>query len=215
MNYQLPISFVAIALALIAIGIGAFNFGNQSEFSDADITNYIQENKAWIISQLGIKDVEDYNDKELRDLITALQNNQTEHREVLLIHQNEIIKNKKLIEERVPLGSGDDTDTGSSGSGTTTPTITISLESTEYFRGEIVWIEGKTDPREQVEAVIKTPNRDSLGRILYDNPQANSDGNGNYKIAYITEFTDSLGKYEVYVESADKKSVTLEFTLKE
>ncbi len=94
------------------------------------------------------------------------------------------------------------------GTGATTPTITIHLDSTEFFRGDIIWVTGVTSPRDAVQAILKAPD----GKTR--EPNSVADQQGQYKIGMFTTLNDLKGDYTVYVKAGGQTSETLRFELK-
>lgn len=121
------------------------------------------------------------------------------------ITQNIASINKRLA--NTPTGSDKDPqDESPSGAGSI-PSLTISLTADKFHRGEIVWINGSTGPRDRVESSILDP----TGRI--HTPTQNADKNGQFTIAWFNDLNDPLGFYKVFVESNNQKSEVLSFEL--
>ncbi len=124
-------------------------------------------------------------------------------------YTREIVQTRKLL-ENAQIGTGDqqkDKLDEQSGSGTT-PKLTIHLDSKEFIRGEIIWISGTAEPLKPLEAIIT----DAILNKRY--PTANADKQGNYKIAYTTNFDSPFGTYTVFVKSQGESSQILSFVLK-
>ncbi len=143
------------------------------------------------------------------DILQALVNIDLKFIDQRNEYTREIVQTRKLL-ENAQVGTGDsqkdklDEQTGSG----TTPKLTIHLDSNEFIRGEIIWISGTAEPLLPVEATIT----DAILNKRY--PTANADKQGNYKIAYTTNFDSPFGTYTVYVKSQGDSSQILSFVLK-
>ncbi len=148
----------------------------------------------------------------------SLNKTMLEMQATLQLHQDEIIKNKKLL-QLAQLGTGDTDIEKLKEQGTKGDFgITIHLDSDVFLRGEIVWISGTSEPGKPVTAVIRHPNIDRIDiseRAYITEPTANADQQGNFKIGFATKFDSRLGEFTLYVKSQGKTSNELSFTLKE
>ncbi len=186
---------VSLVVGVIAFGGMVYNFQN----SDAIGEHYHP-------THITTPHTEAFDDTEI---LQALVNIDLKFIDQRNEYTREIVQTRKLL-DNAQIGTGDqqkDKLDEQSGSGTT-PKLTIHLDSKEFIRGEIIWISGTAEPSTPVEAVVT----DAILNKRY--PTANADQNGNYKIAYTTNFDSPYGSYTLFVKSQGDSSQILSFVLK-
>ena len=129
-------------------------------------------------------------------------------------YTREIVAVKKDL-QNAQIGTGDaqkDKLDEQRGSGTS-PSLTIALASTEYLKGEIIFIEGTANPGQPITATICLPVQDF--EICHKRTvHGQVDKRGTYTMGFATDFDDPLGIWNVYVKSDGQTSETLSFILK-
>jgi hypothetical protein len=203
MALNLP-GFIGILFGIAALaGVGYLN--QNPHYTDADVTNYIEDNQDWLNSKVK-HPVTKYNDATLISMIKEISDKVEKNTSDLVVHQAEIVKNKKLISEKAPLGSTPLIDKTQESPASL---LTIRLDSNTFLIGEIIWISGKTvDAKMGIDAFITEP--DGSKRT----PHSVSDQNGEYKIAFTTDFENEIGEYSVYTKTSKNTSPVLKFELK-
>jgi len=198
-NYGLIVAFVGIIGSALAIGLAGNTMLNLNE-----LETQVEANKANAISALTRPDSE-FDDT---DILQALANIELEQIDQRNEYTREIVQTRKLLQD-AQIGTGDsqlDKLDEQSGTGTS-PKLTIHLDSSEFIRGEIIWVSGTSDPKVNVEATVTDP------KLSKRSPNGQSDQRGEWKIAIITKFDSPLGTYTVYVRSQGELSQTLSFVL--
>jgi len=196
-NYGLITGFVAIVIAVTALGIAGQTMLNTDLATDLAHSHPGGQ----------LTHTEPFDDTDLMQVIADLELELIDQR---IEYTKEIVQVKKDL-QKAQIGTGDperDELDVQRGTGTS-PKITITLDSSEFIRGEIIWISGTGEPLQQIQATITDPN---LNKRF---PNASIDRNGSFKIAYTTDFDSLIGTYTVYVKSQGENSQTLSFSLKE
>ena len=186
---------ISLVVGVIAFGGMVYNFQNADSIGEHYHPTHITT-----------PHTEAFDDTEILQALTNIDLKFIDQRNE---YTREIVQTRKLL-DNAQIGTGDaqkdklDEQTGSG----TTPKLTIHLDSKEFIRGEIIWISGTAAPLNPVEATIT----DAILNKRY--PTANADKQGNYKIAYTTNFDSPYGTYTLFVKSQGDSSQILSFVLK-
>jgi len=220
MNEKLPlyVGIIAIVIGLLAIGVAGQTMmvlSNSPAGHGHEKPVASEEDVDWLLEG-AVNSIN--NDVVFETRTQGLMANVTILQETLQLHQDEIVKNKKLL-QNAQIGTGDEqkdkldeqSTTGDFG-------ITINLAAKTFFRGDIIWVSGTSEALKPIEAIVLHPKIDPVDimeKSYYTGPTANADKNGNYNLGFATDFDSRIGLYEVYVKSQGKTSDKLTFELVE